>query len=529
MCVQGGRKNGRSGARLAWVAVLVACRPAAPPEWLEAGRLGRVELFRPAGEPSGLVVLLSDSDGWSARWEAAARSLQGRGAAVVGVDLPAYLAGLRASDDGCHYVVAEIEELSKRVQRELASERYLSPIVAGAGEGALFAYAALAQAPAATLAGAVSADPAPALATKVPFCPGAPSAPAGGGGFAYGPRSPLPGFWRVDSREPLASDLAALAIRGAPGEAADAAARVADLVAAALDAEGEASPLRDLPLTEIPVAEPGAWMAVIYSGDGGWRDIDKQIGEALARDGAPVVGVDSLRYFWRRKGPAQVASDLAEILRYYGEAWGTRKAVLVGYSFGAGILPFAVNRLPEAERVQVLQVSLLGLASRAPFEFHVSGWLGSGSREDPLVMPELERLPPSLLQCFYGAEEEDTVCRAPELAGAEVIGTLGGHHFDGDYTALARRIAEGAARRLAAPTPARTPPPAARRGGAGSRAAPGASGCRSRDGRGRGRRGGRLPRARSCSRPWRSSPRSGRSPDCRDHGDPPVGCGSSSD
>src|SRR5262245_26136421 len=257
------------------------------PEPLEAGRLGRVELYRPSGAPTGLVLLLSDAGGWSDSWQHAARVLRRRGAAVIGVDLPAYLERLRASEDGCHYVVSEIEELSKRVQRELGSRRYLSPILAGAGEGALFAYAALAQAPAATLAGAVSVDPAPALATRVAFCPGAPASPAPGGGFAYGPK-PLPGFWRVDSRDPLPPELAALALPPAPARSGANAPpeRVAELVAAALGAQGHASPVGDLPLAEIPVASPGPWLAVIYSGDGGWRDIDKQIGEALARGGA---------------------------------------------------------------------------------------------------------------------------------------------------------------------------------------------------------------------------------------------------
>ena len=96
-----------------------------------------------------------------------------------------------------------------------------------------------------------------------------------------------------------------------------------------------------------------------------------------------------------------------------------------------------------------MQVSLLGLAPRAAFEFHVSGWLGASSQQDPLVLPELERLPAGLVQCFYGEEEPETLCRAPELARVERIATRGGHHFDGDYAALARRIAQGAERRLA--------------------------------------------------------------------------------
>jgi type IV secretory pathway VirJ component len=194
-------------------------------------------------------------------------------------------------------------------------------------------------------------------------------------------------------------------------------------------------------------------MAVIFSGDGGWRDLDKTVGETLAREGVPVVGVDSLRYFWRRRTPEQVAADLAEIIRHYGALWSTRQVAVIGYSFGAGIVPFAVNRLPEDERARVMQLSLLGLGSRAPFQFRLAGWLpqvGVGVApygDAPLVLPELQRIDLAQVQCFYGEQEEDTLCRAPELAAAERIGTAGGHHFDGDYPALARRILDGLRRR----------------------------------------------------------------------------------
>jgi virulence protein VirJ len=58
-----------------------------------------------------------------------------------------------------------------------------------------------------------------------------------------------------------------------------------------------------------------------------------------------------------------------------------------------------------------------------------------------------------LFQCFYGVEEPETLCRAPQLAGVEIIRTSGGHHFDGDYRALAHKIVDGAARRLRAAAP----------------------------------------------------------------------------
>ena len=201
-------------------------------------------------------------------------------------------------------------------------------------------------------------------------------------------------------------------------------------------------------MVELPAAGAGDLLAVFYSGDGGWRDIDKQIGEVLAARGIATVGVDSLRYFWQQRTPEEVARDLAAILSHYRAKWGRNQAILLGYSFGAGVLPFAVNRLPPAERAMVRQVSLLGLEKRTEFEFHVSNWLGGGGGADARpVLPELARLDPRILQCFYGKDETDTACTAPELEQAERIETRGGHHFDGDYVALAEKIMAGARRR----------------------------------------------------------------------------------
>ncbi len=186
-------------------------------------------------------------------------------------------------------------------------------------------------------------------------------------------------------------------------------------------------------------------MAVIYSGDGGWRDADKRLGEALQLDGVPVVGVDSLRYFWREKTPEQVAADLAMILGYYPQLWGTPKVILIGYSFGADVLPFAVNRQTPAARTSIVQISLLGLAERADFAIQIAGWLGAGPSDAALpVLPEIARLDLSRVQCFYGQEEEDSLCPTQALSGAEVIAMPGGHHFDGEYEKIAKRIIDGA-------------------------------------------------------------------------------------
>ena len=58
-----------------------------------------------------------------------------------------------------------------------------------------------------------------------------------------------------------------------------------------------------LPLIELPAEPRGPLLAIVLSGDGGWRDLDKTIAETLQSDGVSVVGWDCLSYFWSRKSP----------------------------------------------------------------------------------------------------------------------------------------------------------------------------------------------------------------------------------
>ena len=52
-----------------------------------------------------------------------------------------------------------------------------------------------------------------------------------------------------------------------------------------------------------------------------------------------------------------------------------------------------------------------------------------------------------MIQCFYGEDETDSVC--PQLGSneAEIIRIGSGHHFGGDYDALAQGILVGLRRR----------------------------------------------------------------------------------
>ena len=393
---------------------------------IPGGRYGQVTLTKPVGEMRGFVVLFSEQGGWSAADQQAADALAKNGAMVVGVDTARYAAQLPAQKEACHNLVGDAEAVSHQLERGVQSSRYFSPIVAGTGQGALLAERILAQAPENTIAGAVSLAADKSLDARFAPCPPDPTITHGKG---------LPGFVERGAMQPGRSKADALVAMTAP-HLKSVAAREEDV--------------SDLPLVELRAARPTDLLAIVISGDGGWRDLDKTIAEALQKDGVSVIGIDALRYFWNEKTPEQTAHDLARVIQTYSARWHVSHVALIGYSFGADVMPFAYNRLPEAARARVSYVSLMGFAPAADFQIRVTGWLGMpASDEARPVGPELAKLPPAMVQCIYGEKEEDTLCPSLTKTGIEVIRTPGDHHFGGDYNALARRILSGWQKQIA--------------------------------------------------------------------------------
>jgi type IV secretory pathway VirJ component len=195
-----------------------------------------------------------------------------------------------------------------------------------------------------------------------------------------------------------------------------------------------------LPVVEVPAKNSNETVTLFYSGDGGWRDLDRAVAGLMADHGYPVVGVDVLRAFWSSTTPEKAANDLTAIMTYYRTAWKAKKFVLAGYSFGADILPALYNRLSEQDRESVALLVLLALGKTADFEIHVSGWIGKTTDGLP-ISPELNRIQGNKILCIFGqAEKADSACTALSTPGARLLELPGGHHFDQDYPKLAMRI-----------------------------------------------------------------------------------------
>ncbi|WP_271408871.1 virulence factor family protein [Pseudomonas sp. Q1-7] len=207
--------------------------------------------------------------------------------------------------------------------------------------------------------------------------------------------------------------------------------------------QGQGEPL---PVVEVPAVNTIGAVTLFYSGDGGWRDLDRAVADEMATRGHPVVGIDALRYFWQRKSPELGAADLSHLMQAYREKWGATRFVLAGYSFGADVLPAFYNRLPKADQDQVDAILLLALARSGSFEIEVRGWLGTPGQE-AATGPELAKLPAAKVLCVFGQEEAaESGCTQPDAVG-ESLELPGGHHYDGNYPALAEKLLAAMERR----------------------------------------------------------------------------------
>jgi type IV secretory pathway VirJ component len=444
-------------------------------ETLDHPIFGKLATNRTVDEPKGLVLFLSGADGWNADLATAAREIANLDYIIVKIDVNAYLAHLHRSEAACINVSTDFDQLNQLMEQRYSLTTHRPPILLGYGAGAALGYAALVQAPAGHVHAGVAVDFCPELPLRKPLCKGSANLDSAAlpdnKGLLLKPIARMPTTWFVFQNRPACDAVAAaqfvksiqlarLTEISGTEEIRNWLPQVSALLqwldpSIAKQVQPDAS-MSGVPLTEVPVTNgpDRPQLVVMFSGDGGWARLDRAVTAELAKNGLPTVGWDSLSYFWKARQPEEVALDLERVLRHYLDVWKKERFVLIGYSFGADVLPAIIHRLPADLRDQIDLAVFLGLSDHASFEFHLTDWISDSPDEgNQPVRPELAKLSGMKRLCIYGADEENSACPKVAELGVIVEKMPGDHHFDEDYPGVARRILEQLPPPPASPAP----------------------------------------------------------------------------
>jgi type IV secretory pathway VirJ component len=190
-----------------------------------------------------------------------------------------------------------------------------------------------------------------------------------------------------------------------------------------------------LPVHAFPArnTNPDKPLIVIISGDGGWNSFIDGLAGTYTRNGYDVAGVDALKYFWHKTDPGAASSDFSKIIGFYARKWHRNEVVVIGYSFGADVLPFIFNDFPADIKNRI---NLMSPSHHATFEFQLTGWLTGDSNSPYHVVPEIKKITGPGLMVIYGKKESETLVGDLPASKVSFVGVEGGHHYNDNYRAL---------------------------------------------------------------------------------------------
>jgi type IV secretory pathway VirJ component len=184
----------------------------------------------------------------------------------------------------------------------------------------------------------------------------------------------------------------------------------------------------DLPVSVKFNGNNGLPLVVHITGDGGWSGFDVKMGNEYDSDSLSYIVLNSFSYFWRTKTPDEMSSDFIPVIRHYTRLWHKKKIMLVGFSFGAEVMPFLYNRLPPDLKSKVLLMVLLTPAASSDFTIHFTDMLGFHHDYDYNVVKETRKIMGLPILVVQG-KKENPVFPDNKQANLKTVTIEGGHDF----------------------------------------------------------------------------------------------------
>jgi len=196
-----------------------------------------------------------------------------------------------------------------------------------------------------------------------------------------------------------------------------------------------------LPSIEVPAtgaASPDAPFMIFLSGDGRMGGIRARNLQARGRSRLGRRGVDMRKYLWTPRTPDETAQAIGDAIRRYDARWHRQRIIIAGFSRGADIAPFVINRLPAELRARVEVAILLSPGRAADFEFRWGDFFRPPKPgAELLVSTEIRRLRiPWLI--LRGRDDDQAIPLPIAEANPKWSVTLpGDHHLGRDYPTIA--------------------------------------------------------------------------------------------
>ncbi|RYY75682.1 MAG: cutinase family protein [Gammaproteobacteria bacterium] len=433
-----------------------------------------IQIAHAANPEKGLLLLIVDKDKATVN-EDYAKKFASLSYYVAIFDVKSLLNSPANETTRCLDLAEKLTTLGTQLQAHLKLDTTDLPILVGVESGASVVYAALAQAEKQKFHAAVGINFSSQLQSHSPLCSQENfTNPAQGNTPSFTPVKRLPTSFYVfqDEKSPsiaskeFADKIGNLKLtREEDSEHALSEAiqilqwldpRLADQISS--DASDSDLPVIEVPSTDVTsitqstdktTDETSAneynseTLAVLITGDGGWAAIDKNIARILAEKGIATVGFDALSYFWKARTPEETTTDVESVITQYLEKWNKKRVILIGYSFGADVLPFITNNLTDDSKKRLALVALLGMGKTAAFEFRLSSWMNADKDSSRLpLLPEIEKMKWANSICIYGVDDPAANCVPIAGLGVRPISMTGDHHFDEKYEELVQHIIE---------------------------------------------------------------------------------------
>lgn len=197
---------------------------------------------------------------------------------------------------------------------------------------------------------------------------------------------------------------------------------------------------QDFAVKEWVTASEDKPLIFYLSGDGGFNKFSNSLCDGINVKGYDVISLNSKSYFWDKKTPEQTAIDINNYLVKKLAGRKNQQVVMIGYSFGADVLPFILTRLPKEFHDKILASFLMAPSESTDFEIHWSDIFGGNAKRSMDVATELNKLLNDKIVIITGSDDGHLPLNKISLKRYTHEVLPGGHHFDGNTDEIAKVI-----------------------------------------------------------------------------------------